>query len=144
MWPRLTSRVLPHALYHVPWGILILICSLSLSLQDKDKWIGVERVRWARFFNIPMTETMPEGFPPLTLGIMRALCALTVLRPGKEGQGVLCACLDELYKAFWVEHKKTSEADVLKGVLVGVLGEEETEKGNLFSTRFALSEFRTK
>ena len=76
-----------------------------------------------------MNKKIPEGFPPLTLTIMRALCALTVLHPGPEGQKPLIACLDALYRAFWVEHKKTNEKEVLAQVLSDVLGEEETEKG---------------
>lgn len=96
---------------------------------DKDKWIGVERTRWAKLFNIPMHPELPEGFPPLTLPIMRAMCALTVLHPGKDGQEILCKALDALFKAFWVEHKKTNEKEVLAEVLNSVLGKEEAEKG---------------
>lgn len=76
-----------------------------------------------------MKDHIPEGFPPLTLTIMRALCALTILHPGKEGQGVLIRCLDALFHAFWVEHQKTNEKDVLTKVLTEVLGREETAKG---------------
>ena len=63
---------------------------------------------------------------------MRALCALTLIHPGKEGQGLLIAALDELYRAFWVEHKKTNEKDVLVGILEKILGADETKKGALF------------
>lgn len=65
----------------------------------------------------------------MTLTIMRALCALTVLHPGEEGQKPLTKCLDALYNAFWVEHKKTNEKDVLAEVLSNVLGKEEAGKG---------------
>lgn len=74
-----------------------------------------------------MSKTMPEGFPPMTLTIMRALCALSIVEEGKSGQGRLPAALDELYKAFWVEHKKTHEKEVLVEVLAGALGKEETQ-----------------
>ena len=59
---------------------------------------------------------------------MRALCALTLLHPGKEGQGPLTKALDELYREYWVNHKKTNEKAVLAEVLGKVLGKEETEK----------------
>jgi 2-hydroxychromene-2-carboxylate isomerase len=101
-------------------------------LTDKDKWIEVERRRWAHLFSIPIREVPPPDFPPLTLTIMRALCALTLLHPGKEGQGPLTKALDELYREFWVNHKKTNEKDVLAEVLGKVLGKEETEK-SMFS-----------
>ena len=60
---------------------------------------------------------------------MRALCALTVLHPGKEGQENLTKALDELFKAFWVDHKKTNEKEVLAEVLGNALGAEETKIG---------------
>jgi hypothetical protein len=80
-----------------------------------------------------MKEEIPPGFPSLTLTIMRALCALTVLHPGKEGQPILTKCLDVLYHAYWVEHRKTNEKEVLTEILNGVLGVEDTKKGSLSS-----------
>jgi len=65
----------------------------------------------------------------MTLLIMRALCALTVLHPGREGQGVLIKALDELFAAFWVEHRKTNEKEVLGQVLEKAIGAEETKRG---------------
>jgi 2-hydroxychromene-2-carboxylate isomerase len=76
-----------------------------------------------------MQEKMPEGFPPMTLTIMRALCALTALHPGEEGQKPLIRCLDALYAAYWVDHKKTNEKEMLSQVLSDVLGKEEATKG---------------
>lgn len=78
-----------------------------------------------------MAEDYPPGFPQMTLGIMRAVCALTVLHPGKEGQGILCEVLDALFKSSWVERRKTNEKEVLEEVLGGVLGREEAGKGML-------------
>ena len=75
-----------------------------------------------------MAETRPENFPPLTLSIMRTLCALTVLDSDQEK---LCRALDALYKAFWVDLKPTQEPEVMAQVLTQVLGEEETRTGTL-------------
>jgi 2-hydroxychromene-2-carboxylate isomerase len=89
-----------------------------------------------RLFSIPMAETRPKGFPPLTLSIMRTLCALTVL---DSDQKKLCRALDALYKAFWVDQKPTQEPEVMGRVLIEVLGEEETRRGTsmlVFSTGF--------
>lgn len=96
---------------------------------DKDKWVSRERLHWASVFNVPMKREIPPNFPPPTLSIMRCMCALTVLHPGKEGQGILIKCLDRLFEAYWVEHVKTFEKDVLSGILREVLGEEESGKG---------------
>jgi 2-hydroxychromene-2-carboxylate isomerase len=77
-----------------------------------------------------MQDNAPDGFPPLTLTIMRALCALTVLH---EGQAKLIKTLDVLYHDYWVEHKKTNEKNVLAEILGRVLGKEDSEKGRWFS-----------
>jgi len=78
-----------------------------------------------------MTEGMPEGFPPLTLGIMRALCVVD----GKDGSGQkdLIKCLDEIYDGFWVKHRKMHDSEILKEVLATVLGKERSDEG-LFTT----------
>jgi 2-hydroxychromene-2-carboxylate isomerase len=60
---------------------------------------------------------------------MRALCALTVLHPGEEGQKLLIKCLDALYSAYWVENRKTHEKEVLAELLSNILGTEEAGKG---------------
>jgi 2-hydroxychromene-2-carboxylate isomerase len=75
-----------------------------------------------------MSEKMPEGFPPLTLTIMRALCALTLLHPEQSPQPILTKALDTLFHEFWVNQKKTHEKPVLEEVLKGVLGDAETQK----------------
>lgn len=76
-----------------------------------------------------MSEQMPDGFPPLTVTIMRSLCAITILHPGAEGQQTLIKCLDALFHAYWVERKPTNEKGVLAEELSRVLGPDETEKG---------------
>lgn len=115
-------------------GILTMV---DTDLQtDKGTWISNERLRWATLFNVPMKKELPPNFPPMTLSIMRGLCALTILHPGKEGQGILTKCLDRLFEAYWVEHRKTYEKDVLVEVLNEVLGTEECEKGSSLLTLF--------
>ena len=96
---------------------------------DKDKWINIERNRWAKLFRIPMADKLPEGFPNPSLSTMRALCALTVLHPGAKGQESLIKCLDALWDAYWVHHQKTYEKDVLAEFLSEVLGAEDAKKG---------------
>jgi 2-hydroxychromene-2-carboxylate isomerase len=76
-----------------------------------------------------MQEKTPDGFPPMTLLIMRALCALTILYPGSEGQGKLMKALDVLYHDYWVAHKKTNEKEVLAEILGRVLGKDDSAKG---------------
>ena len=92
---------------------------------DKDKWIANERNRWRKEFNVPMKPDVPEGFPPLTLLVMRALCVVDEV----HGQEVFIKVLDEVLKAFWVEHRKVWEREALVEVLSAVLGGEEAGSG---------------
>lgn len=85
-----------------------------------------------------MAENTPDDFPPLTLPIMRALCALVVLYPGQEGQEKLIKALDVLYPEYWVEHKKTKEKDVLAGILERVLGKDDCAKGEKIPSLFVV------
>jgi len=36
---------------------------------DKDKWINLERERWAHQFKIPVAASAPDGFPVSTLNV---------------------------------------------------------------------------
>ena len=38
-------------------------------ITDKGEWIGKERLRWAKLFNIPMAESIPPGFPANTIKV---------------------------------------------------------------------------
>jgi 2-hydroxychromene-2-carboxylate isomerase len=78
-----------------------------------------------------MAESLPKGFPPLTLSIMRTLCALTIL---DSDQQKLCRALDALFKAFWVNQQPTHQPEVMTQVLTQALGEEETRKSKRMLT----------
>lgn len=71
-----------------------------------------------------MTDAMPKGFPPQTLAVQRAVCAVSVLSPNN-----LIPCLDALYHSFWVD----GNADIGKPegflpVLEKTLGGETAEE----------------
>ncbi|KAK0626130.1 thioredoxin-like protein [Immersiella caudata] len=98
-----------------------------MRIANKDKWINTERLRWAKHFSIPISTSLPVDFPANTLPVQRALCALGDLE-SKEGQGKLVRALDGLYAAYWVRGEAVHQAEVLRGVLEGVFGREETER----------------
>jgi 2-hydroxychromene-2-carboxylate isomerase len=98
-----------------------------IMVKNKDKWIGLERLRWARLFSIPTCEEIPDGFPPMTLGVQRALCALSIERPS-----ALPAALDALYQALWVERQPIQNKDVAISVLAKGLGVSIDEAKSLF------------
>ncbi|KAK1065122.1 hypothetical protein LTR74_008234 [Friedmanniomyces endolithicus] len=94
-----------------------------INIKNKGEWIGVERLRWAKQFNIPICEKSPEPFPQSTLNAMRALCAVTTLHPDK-----LSDCFGAMYQAFWVDRKSISKPEVWTAALNEVLGESEGKK----------------
>jgi len=93
---------------------------LTNLLPDKDTWINNERLRWATLFSIPMATSLPPAFPAPTLPVGRALA---VLQPSQQK---LAQALDALFKAHWADGKAIHEGEVLRGVLEGALGREET------------------
>lgn len=92
-----------------------------LEIRNKDKWINGERLRWARQFDIPMSQSVPAGFPMPTLHLQRFLTALNQSRPD-----LLPTALDTLYAALWTEPNESSLPDpkVFSKVLAKVLPEE--------------------
>ena len=105
---------------------------------DKDKWIGRERLRWARAFGVPMAETTPANFPPNTLHTMRAVCALSLQDAAGQGQEKLVQALEALYAAMWTDNAEIAKPDVFGPRLVKVFGEETAKKGG-FSLITSLS-----
>lgn len=95
-----------------------------IRVKNKDKWINIERLRWARRFSVPMVERTPEGFPPLTLGVQRALCAISLRSPTK-----LTDAVDALYRSFWVDSNTAiGNPEGFMPVLEKVLGKEGADE----------------
>ncbi|KAK3933988.1 hypothetical protein QBC46DRAFT_429735, partial [Diplogelasinospora grovesii] len=97
---------------------------------DKDKWINTERLRWASHFGIPITQEIPPNFPPLTLHVMRTLCALehSDAQSGTLKQERLVRALDHLFARYWVDRVPTHQPKVLKAELTKIFGTEQTEQ----------------
>lgn len=74
-----------------------------------------------------MKEEMPQNFPPLTVNIMRALCAIQ-LADG-ESQERLVKAFDVLYRKYWVDHSPIHEPETLRAALTDILGGGEADKG---------------
>ena len=77
---------------------------------------------------MPMSEAMPEGFPPNTLATQRALTALNMRSPEK-----LADTLSALYEAFWVDKKPVQCPEVVVPVLARVLNLSEADAKDLYS-----------
>lgn len=89
---------------------------------DKDKWINLERIRWAKYFSVPLADRVADGFPLRTLGVQRALCAIAQKVPAK-----MPFVLEALYRSLWVDrNSKIGEPEGFGHVLESVLGKETT------------------
>ncbi|CAK7205691.1 hypothetical protein SEUCBS139899_008470 [Sporothrix eucalyptigena] len=98
-----------------------------IYIKNKDKWIQVERLRWARAFGVPMKDDAPPGFPPRTLTAMRAVSVVASMDKGRN-QDRLTRVLDALFHGLWAEHRPVHEPEVLDEVLRSVLGNEEARQ----------------
>lgn len=97
-----------------------------LWYTDKDKWIDNERRLWARYFNVPVTNDVPDGFPANTLHVMRTICALSRLAspdaspsssPSQTGQQATVKALDAFFEAYWVRSRDVADKTVVAEVL---------------------------
>lgn len=95
--------------------------SNTCDIPDKDKYIEKERLRWAHYFSVPMMETPPENFPPLTLATQRVICAVSA-----QSESKTIAVLDALFHSFWVDgNGKIGQPEGFMLVLEQVLGKDD-------------------
>jgi 2-hydroxychromene-2-carboxylate isomerase len=91
---------------------------------DKDHWIDKERIRWTKHFSVPIAEKMPDGFPVQTLGVQRALCAISQKAPAK-----LPSVIEALFRSLWIDRNSNiGKPEGFIPVLEGVIGKEATQE----------------
>ncbi|KAK7697862.1 hypothetical protein SLS64_013115 [Diaporthe eres] len=92
----------------------------------KDKWINNERLRWAKYFNVPVVTVVPDGFPANTLQLMRTVCALGHLASpdqpqpsaaSQPAQEATIRALDALFEAYWIKSRDITDKSVVADVL---------------------------
>ncbi|KAJ0107831.1 hypothetical protein J7T55_000094 [Diaporthe amygdali] len=97
-----------------------------LRIKNKDKWINNERLRWAKYFNVPIVNTVPDGFPANTVQVMRTICAVSHLantdQPAPSpssppAQQAIIKALDAVFDAYWVKKRDITDKDVIADVL---------------------------
>ncbi|KAL2808599.1 thioredoxin-like protein [Aspergillus granulosus] len=106
-------------------GGLMSMCgnTTPISIKNKSKWINVERLRWARYFSVPIAEKAPEGFPQLTLGVQRALTAISQKAPDQ-----LAPATEAIWNEFWVKgNGKATQPEGFIPILENVLGKAEAK-----------------
>jgi 2-hydroxychromene-2-carboxylate isomerase len=91
---------------------------------DKKDYLGQQRVRWAKYFSVPIIEGFPKGFPFRTLSTQRALCAISQRAPEK-----LAPVIGALFHALWVEgNTAVGEPDGFAPLIESVLGKQEAHE----------------
>lgn len=69
---------------------------------------------------------MPPNFPPLTLTVMRAINAISLLtgkeQTSPEAQQAIIRALDIFYEAYWVQGKVITDKNVLAETLGKIVG----------------------
>lgn len=72
---------------------------------------------------MPICDDTPEGFPPRTLTVQRALCVVSQQAPTK-----LPSVIEALYHSFWVQsNSKIGEPEGFTPIFESVLGQEATK-----------------
>lgn len=108
--------------------ILLIICCIDVLLlanlsPDKDKWINVERARWAKYLNIPISDTTPPGFPINTISIQRVLTAISISHPHS-----LPSAISLFYQNFWVHYNEPTKPETLLAIVSTIVGGNEEAK----------------
>ncbi|KAL4754171.1 hypothetical protein BDW72DRAFT_190314 [Aspergillus terricola var. indicus] len=94
-----------------------------IRIKNKDKWINQERIRWARYFSVPISETSPEGFPPNTVAVQRALTTISQQTPD-----MLISATEAVWQEFWVKgNGKATQPEVFVPIFEKLLGSSQTK-----------------
>jgi len=101
-----------------------------IAIKNKDKWINTERMRWAEYFNIPISSTAPPGFPINTLPLQRTLAALSLSHPA-----TLEDAMTLFYEHTWVQWAEPLKAANLLALVARVVGTEEAAARVLEATK---------
>jgi 2-hydroxychromene-2-carboxylate isomerase len=101
-----------------------------IEIRNKDKWIERERLRWARQFHIPMTDSYPKGFPKPTIALQRFLTSLWLENQQAGHQEKFVKVVDTLWETLWTKPDAGDVTDpkVFASIAAPVLGEEQVKR----------------
>ncbi|KAH7072811.1 thioredoxin-like protein [Paraphoma chrysanthemicola] len=94
-----------------------------LTITNKDKWVDAERLRWSKYFSIPMTTGTPPGFPVNTLPIQRTLASLSLSHPHSLPQAI-----ELFWQNFWVHWNDPLKPENLQAIVRTIVGSDEEAK----------------
>lgn len=101
-------------------GVLYVKCACSDLLLDKDLWINAERIRWAKYFNIPVSKHAPRGFPINTLSIQRVLTSLSLSHPQSVESAIAL-----FYENYWVHYNEPVKPENTLAIIRTIVGSDE-------------------
>ncbi|KAJ4370544.1 hypothetical protein N0V83_005065 [Neocucurbitaria cava] len=101
-----------------------------LSIKNKDKWINVERLRWAKYFNVPVSQNAPPGFPNNTIAIQRTLASLSLSHPQS-----LESAIALFYENFWVHWNDPLKPENMQAIIRTVVGSDEEARKVIEKTK---------
>jgi 2-hydroxychromene-2-carboxylate isomerase len=102
-----------------------------IEITNKKDWIEHERLRWARQFQIPMSETYPKGFPKPTIHLQRFLTSVWLDGNQEPGnQEVFAKAVDKLWETLWtkLDEGDISDPKVFARILTPVMGEDMVKR----------------
>ncbi|KAH8731336.1 thioredoxin-like protein [Phaeosphaeriaceae sp. PMI808] len=94
-----------------------------ITIKNKDKWINDERLRWAEYFNIPISKNAPPGFPNNTLPIQRTLTALSLSHPRSMPQAI-----NLFWENLWVSFNDPTKPENIQAIIRTVVGSDDDAK----------------
>ncbi|CAG7917877.1 unnamed protein product [Penicillium olsonii] len=94
-----------------------------IAVKNKFQWINRERIYWARRFNVPMSEAIPEGFPASTADVQLVLCLVA-----REHPDMLVPMVQRLYREYWAEGNSNALTEGLPVILEQELGPQIAER----------------
>jgi 2-hydroxychromene-2-carboxylate isomerase len=92
----------------------------SKRTTDKDHWVNAERFRWSKYFNIPVSQSPPPGFPVNTLSIQRALTSLSISHPES-----LPSAIALFWENFWVHWNEPTKPENTLAIIRTIVGSDE-------------------
>ncbi|CAG8902724.1 unnamed protein product [Penicillium egyptiacum] len=95
-----------------------------LAVKNKAHWINRERIYWARRFQVPMSEALPQAFPASTSEVQLALCLLATQHPDS-----LLPVVGKIYCMFWEDgNSNVLTQPGFSAILEGELGAENARR----------------
>lgn len=94
------------------------------AVKNKFSWINKERLYWSNRFDVPMSISIPEGFPASTVDLQTALTGVAIQAPEK-----LVTLAETFFSIFWAEgNTKITNPEVFQPILQRELAQSKASE----------------